>query len=379
MQTTTIILIALAAVATGLMIWKGVNLREAVQGGTGFTEFLADHFNETAGHILIKASPLLAPLPSAIAIYGALHERFGTVPALIVTAVVEGLGFAAVDARNRIEEHNRTSSEADRVDPAKSRNAVTMYFIVSLSTILAFETVPAWGLYLHGTTGYTIIDAITHTAPIVFPFFSNIGASIYSLMDVLNGLQKRTKETVDEQLATTKAEAAKVVNELTERVHELQAAQADLIHELQVSKEASTRLSEQVTEQRQMLAVRETELRMLQAQFSSVSDAYERLQERGVQPSRTPSRKPSRTPVRTATPNATFERRVALVDLFKANGSLSLSEAAEQLGAGKTTVSNDLNWLSNNEVIKKWTDPETGKTAVQVNGKEPAFRRGEIG
>ena len=48
-------------------------------------------------------------------------------------------------------------------------------------------------------------------------------------------------------------------------------------------------------------------------------------------------------------------------------------------GAGKTTINDDLNWFADRDVVKKWVNPDTGKTVVQVNGKEPAFRAGELG
>lgn len=74
-----------------------------------------------------------------------------------------------------------------------------------------------------------------------------------------------------------------------------------------------------------------------------------------------------------------FQRRIKLLDFCKDRSEFGLSEAADHIGAGKTTINDDLNWFADRDVVKKWVNPDTGKTVVQVNGKEPAFRAGELG
>lgn len=186
--------------------------RDTVSSVTGFIEFLTDHFNDSLGNIFIKASPILAPIPSGIAIaiamfayfYLIIGEWYTSVALSIVVAfVVEGLGFAAVDAKNRIEAHNRgIANESEHLDYSKAQRAINTYFAVTIGAIFMFETVPGWvawynALGVHGgNEPVTIVDALRGTAPLVFPFFANIGASIYSLMDVLKGIQgdKKSEE-----------------------------------------------------------------------------------------------------------------------------------------------------------------------------------------
>ena len=73
-----------------------------------------------------------------------------------------------------------------------------------------------------------------------------------------------------------------------------------------------------------------------------------------------------------------FERRVKVLDVFEEHGELSLGEAAKLVGAAKTTVSDDLDWLAGVEAIYRKVNPETGKTAVTVNGGAAAFRAGQF-
>lgn len=56
-----------------------------------------DSAHETVTQAFNRSSALLAPAPSAIALYMAMVESFGMVASVILAFVVEGLGFATVD------------------------------------------------------------------------------------------------------------------------------------------------------------------------------------------------------------------------------------------------------------------------------------------
>jgi DeoR-like helix-turn-helix domain len=125
---------------------------------------------------------------------------------------------------------------------------------------------------------------------------------------------------------------------------------------------------------------------MLLQRVTGVQDEFERYRERAMKqlsehaakavhvgkPSRKDDHKKS------GKLDGTFERRVRVLDMWKDGTELSLKDAADQLGVSKTTISNDLGWLESAEVIHRQVNPETGKTMVTVNGKEAAFRSGQL-
>lgn len=357
-------------------------LRDRVASSTDFAEFLADHFNGTMGHILIKASPLLAPLPSAIAIYTALHIKFHWFPALIATIVVEGLGFAAVDAKNKIEESNRKGKT--QADTQGARRAVAMYFIVTLVTILGFETFPAWATWINQTVeGYTFVDVLSHTAPLVFPFFANIGASIYSLMDALNAIEQSDAEDANKehsrllkQIEDLRTKLSEQRRSYDEQVIDLQAENTRLQTGLNtVSKQYETERSK-VSETEQQLAIETARAKMLQERIDEKDESLERFQDTvliGNGVSNTVSKRPNKR-----SKTATFERRIRVLDFWKQTGECSLKDAEDHLGIAKSTINNDLNWFANKHVIKRERNEATGLTIVTVNGKEEAFRNGEL-
>lgn len=190
--------------------------KSSIQWATSFLEFLTDHLHVSLAHIMIKASPLLAPAPSAIAIYGALEYRFGNTAAWVMTFVFEALGFAAVYAKTRLEEHNRTTG--DELSTDKADWAIRAYFAVTELSILLFEVVPAWAHYFAtAPANRDIVEALIHTAPVVFPIFSYIGANIYALMDVLTGIGERAKKLADDETAKLQAQLAAVMAEIKEQ------------------------------------------------------------------------------------------------------------------------------------------------------------------
>lgn len=136
----------------------------------------------------------------------------------------------------------------------------------------------------------------------------------------------------------------------------------------------------------QKLAIQMAQSDMLNGQLAGVRGEFERYRERTTKQlsersqSQTVNVKPSRQNTRkvNAKIDGTFERRIRVLDMWKASGEMSLKDAADQIGVSKTTISNDLGWLEDAEVIHRTVNDETGKTVVHVNGNEPAFRAGEL-
>lgn len=134
------------------------------------------------------------------------------------------------------------------------------------------------------------------------------------------------------------------------------------------------------------LAIQSTQNDVLVDQIAGVRSEFERyreqvnkqLSERQVQSliSDKSTRKGERQ--KNSKIDGAFERRIRVLDMWKQSSELSLKEVADQIGVSKTTISNDLRWLEDAEVIHRTVNNETGKTVVYVNGNEASFRAGEL-
>lgn len=340
--------------------------RAIIEWVTSFIEFLTDHTHHSVGHIMIKASPMLAPTLSMFAIYGTLHNQFGPQAAAIMTFVIEAVGFAAVYAKTRIEEHNRKASLDERRSTKVAGNAVWAYFVVSELLILGFEAIPAWVLWWTGgltNTGEqaSVIYSIRHSVPLLFPVFSYIGANIFSLMDVLDAIDTAKDEATTTQLVDlsseveslrdalnvakktqldASAEALKLSGLLNESdankrflAAELEQVKAALFrseHDAQAASEQLRSLRSENEKAMRDLAIQTTQVDMLKVQLSGVTSSLERYQEHNLALSTERHAQPVRTraaaPVRKS-PNgkkangerggdSRFERRIQLLDLF---------------------------------------------------------------
>jgi hypothetical protein len=155
-----------------------MNYRSIIESLTGNAEFTLDRLNTAAGNIVFRAAPLLAPVPSAIAVFNALAPRYGWLSALVLALVVEGLGYAAAELALRVWSLNRA---LERIQVAQwMPNAMfIVYFAAALATIFGFETLPAIMAQMDGAI--TRAELATHVAPLVYPFLTVVGAGIYGI------------------------------------------------------------------------------------------------------------------------------------------------------------------------------------------------------
>jgi flagellar biosynthesis GTPase FlhF len=318
--------------------------RESVENFTSFLEFLADHINGTLGHLLIKASPLLAPLPSAIAVFHAVFARIlfsygnssgvvivAVIMAGIMTAVVEGIGFAAVNARDEIEAHNRKSISEEHLDASKAAHTVRAYFAITLGTIFMFESAPAMAEWWLGEIGFT--SMIVHLAPLVFPFFSNIGASIYSLMDVLEKIRLAQDENnaQDAQIAQLSSQ----IEQLLSSQKSAQLRTGKLRNELA---DAQSKIEQYQSENEKL----RSEIVEMRVQNAAQSAALNHAQSAAQLSSQIKQSKMSKK-----------ARQEALLEIAETEPLIAVSRLANRLGVARNTITNDLKALENNGTIHR--------------------------
>lgn len=156
--------------------------RNIVESFADNAEFTIDKINLTTGNIIFRAAPLLAPAPSAIAIYNSLSPSWGIVAALILAAVVEGLGYAAAETALRVWYLNRAIGKI-QIRQWIPNALFIIYFVAALATIFGFETLPAIMSNMDGTI--TRSELAAHVAPLVYPFLTVVGAGLYGIKSLL--------------------------------------------------------------------------------------------------------------------------------------------------------------------------------------------------
>lgn len=355
--------------------------RVLIEWITSFVEFLTDHMHGSIAHIMIKASPLMAPLPSAIALYIALVAQFGATPALVITFVFEALGFAAVFIKTGIDQHNRNNPHA--ILPNDVANAAVVgYLVVTEVAIIFFKVVPGWMQW--GLDGDWVV-AFQHTAPMIFPVFSYIGANIYSQMDVLVGIKHREQEERAEKKAKEQADIdgkivgfAATITDLNAQLAKATEAHAAVQRAVQAAQmnadsERTTRI-----EIERKLAVLETQKTMLEQQLFSVKRDADLFRDHSLHVQGTPPlARPNHRPTGVQSGRGTKrEAQVKLVNLIKHEGSQSLRNIGNQLGVSKSTASNYVSELVELGVLEKET--VDGEMMLRVNGHHEAFLAGNL-
>lgn len=370
--------------------WKEIGVavsnlpRYIIQWVTSLIEFIVDHLHGSIGHLFIMASPLMAPAPSAIAIYGALADRFGHGNAMVMTFVFEALGFASVYIKTRLEQHNR-SRPASMQPLDKANIAVTAYFVVTEVSILGFEVIPAWAQWF---SDGDLVTALRHTAPLIFPVFSYIGANIYSMMDTLTAIETEEHRKVADEAMKAKADDEErkanytgQIASLEAKIAKLQDEQAAALGVLESRSEDLNRTKSERLEAEKEAAILRTQVAMLERQLSSVENNLERFQEHSLTGGS--NGKSERSAKRSATVRADTPHdkkrvgQVAIVTTIRDHGSQSYAELGRVAGVSKTTAAGYVSELLTIGALHR-EDLDDGSFVLSVNGNHEQFLAGKI-
>lgn len=105
-----------------------------------FLQIGVDWTVSNAEHILIRATPILSPLPSAFAIVHALTNAGWAYPALM-GGVIEAMGMGAGALMGYISGHNQQHPD-HRIDQRIGYGLFAFYVLVAASIIGGYETLP---------------------------------------------------------------------------------------------------------------------------------------------------------------------------------------------------------------------------------------------
>lgn len=144
-------------------------------------QILVDWFVGNAEHILIRATPILAPLPSAFALSHALH-RAGWTWAALAGGIIESVGVAAGAMIAYISAHNERYP-GRQIDHRIGYGVFGFYVFVAAALIFGFETMPAITDRMAGTI--TDADLTRSIVPLLFPGLTLIGAVIVALREYM--------------------------------------------------------------------------------------------------------------------------------------------------------------------------------------------------
>lgn len=155
---------------------------ETVSDGLTFT---IESVNDVSSEIMTRAMPLLAPLPSAVAVYMSLvsHLDYSDYVAIPAAVAIEGLGFSTADLAVKSWDYNRRTKTED----APATLAIVMfviYLVIALALILVLEIRPD----------------LSRFAPGSFPFLTCIGALNLASSILLRGRVNELRKNVKRQV-----------------------------------------------------------------------------------------------------------------------------------------------------------------------------------
>lgn len=271
-----------------------------------FVKNIVDWLVDNAEHVLIRATPILSPLPSAFAVIHALTNA-GWAQPLLMGGVIEAMGMGAGATIGFITSHNRQNPD-HTIDQRFGYGLFAFYVIVAASIIGGYETLPV--LFSESPSAAAIIRSIV---PLLFPGLTLIGSVIVALQ----GYMRRTSEDAAHRLARQEAD------------QDIDRQHGDAEFELALE-----------------MKRREAELKLAQQQAAHVQKLEIERQRAEAKLSKTVS-KPVQNSVQS---DAETKGNVDdMLEIYRRNPKASLRFVSSKIGRSPQTVSN---WLDDLEASK---------------------------
>ena len=330
--------------------------REWFDGATMGLSYITKRLNVVGGNVTIDATPLISAAPSAIAVWFAVFMQMRGVfqaagfayadvlaglVGFVVAMVVEGIGFAGVNARDRVRRHNRSvTNPAERVDERPSQLAVWLYFGATFGILLGFEAIPSIVKWRAGAM--TAADMVFHCTFAVFPVFSYIGANIFSTTDALEHATSQRGHNLEE------------------RIQALEHANRALESERDEARKSQKETANFAANLQEQLNSANTKLQVALAKLEAASDqadTFKTIATTGV----------------LQVDNRQKKAKLAAADRRKSvlQACIRVARASDfnrvqvggQLGVSHETIRNDISWLAEQKLLddKQWKLTEAGQ------------------
>jgi uncharacterized membrane protein len=164
-----------------------------------------DTHTDMIGSGLSKITPLMTQATSALCVGYSSYEGVNMHFHAHWIIATEGIGFIAVDERDKAEAHNRrTTDPAQRVSMAKGNAYVAGSFLITMAIVAAFESIPAIIRYWDGSA--TLAEVLFRCGLLVFPFLSRLGANLFAFRAVRESVDTLSD---DQELRRLKLSLAK--------------------------------------------------------------------------------------------------------------------------------------------------------------------------
>lgn len=319
---------------------------EKVTAFTEGCEEVTEELTRSAGMIVTKITPLLAPVASGLCILFAFYDGGGRMltgkvnnpylvsflAGLILFVVVEGINFAATFTRDRGEKLKGT--HANELAFLNLNSLVKWCFILTVATVAMLETIPGATAWYYGEI--TGGDLGFRVGILILPFFSKMGANIFSVSMLLDSLEGTTTARRNRRLQD-KREAAELEIEIAAK-----------------RKETELRLAQQEAEYKQRL---EIERQKAEAKITSKSvkrETPETVQYTGLD-------------TKLDTNLVSTEQRLNnMIDTLLNTGWHGATALAKTLKVSRTTVYADLDTLSVRGLLRIIRDADEKIIDVQV-------------
>lgn len=301
---------------------------EKVTKITTAAEEITDELTHSAGMIITKITPLLAPLASGFCTLFAFYDGGARLIAdkldhpqavalgvgIVLMAVVEGINFASTFNRDRAEK----SKAFHALGFVSMDSLVNQCFWLTVAVIFALETLPGAVGWYNGLMPIT--DFVFRAGLLILPFFGKAGAKIFSVSMILDEL-----EGVQEQRRAKRLQAKR--------------EEAELAIDLDAKRqETALRLAQLEAENRQRL---EIERMRAEAKLSNPV-------QKSVKPERQlDTDESTKEIVKSGVLDTTRQRLDKLLDTLLDVGWPGVVDIKDRLGVSRQTVYNDLKTLEN--------------------------------
>lgn len=170
-----------------------ITLKERMEARKENFMLRVDTHTDMVGQGLSKITPLMTQATSALTVGYASYEGvnmffnahfiIAVLVGLVAGVATEGIGFIAVDERDKAEAHNRrTNDEAQHIDMTKAHAYVYGSFIITVAIVAAFESIPAVIRFWNNEA--SLAEVLFRCGLLVFPFLSRLGANIFAFRSV---------------------------------------------------------------------------------------------------------------------------------------------------------------------------------------------------
>lgn len=319
---------------------------EKVTAFTEGCEEITEELTRSAGMIVTKITPLLAPVASGLCILFAFYDGGGRMltgkvekpylvsflAGLILFVVVEGINFAATFTRDRGEKLKGT--HANELSFLNLNGLVRWCFVLTVATVAMLETIPGATAWYYGEIAGS--DLGFRVGILILPFFSKMGANIFSVSMLLDALEGTSTARRNRRLQDRR-EAAELEIEIDSK-----------------RKEAALKLAQHEAEHKQKL---EIERQKAEAKIAPKST-----------PKSVKSDEPESVQSGVVNTNllSTEQRLNTLIDTLLNTGWLGVKPLADALKASRTTVYKDLDTLMARGLLHIVRDVDEKIVDVQV-------------